>query len=319
MKRSRRENKTNYSQYSYVPVHFYSKGKDGNMIFYTLNDYLVFYTLFCTEAARRHGKIISACIMPNHFHYLEITRDGAEAIRGIAVLERKFAAAYNSEYHRSGQNLFISTSGKAAKRTAKSTKSCIIYIYNNPVAGKLTRSATGYRWNTLRYGLSGHPFTGKPDRSKSRNAFRRSLSLVDDIHKSGRPINYAAMRMIFRNLTPEETDQITDYIINIYNIIDYNEVCKLFGSVQEAAKAAEIVAGSEYDIKEDYENYSLYRHMSDAMEESGYRVNCMTIEKMETAERHALARHLYERTSASSRQICKFMHINTDTYLDGKQ
>lgn len=174
-----------------MPVHFYSKGKDGNMIFYTLNDYLVFYTLFCTEAARRHGKIISACIMPNHFHYLEITRDGAEAIRGIAVLERKFAAAYNSEYHRSGQNLFISASGKAAKRTAK-----------------LTRSATGYRWNTLRYGLSGHPFTDKPDRSKSRNAFRRSLSLVDDIHKSGRPINYAAMRMIFRNLTPEETDQI---------------------------------------------------------------------------------------------------------------
>lgn len=295
--------------YSWTPVHFYSKGIDGNVIFYTRHDYLVFLTLFCSIAKRKKKKILAFCIMPNHFHYLELTTDSETAVRGMAEFERQFAKIYNREYGRTGKSLFVKRSGKAIKATGKLIRSCIIYIYNNPTVGKLSRTSEEYRWNLIAYRNSAHPFSEKLNMSTARKALRDSINMVNTIHDSGSYLSYAALRRLFLKLNEDEAEQLTDYIIYRYDITDYDEINKIFGSPDNAVAASKAVAGSEYDIAEDFENHSLYSAMIEEMERCRYNVCCRAIETLNADEQKVLMRNLYERTHAPLRQIMKFLHI----------
>jgi len=48
--------------------HIYQKTKGGVVIFYSLRDYLVYFTIFCTLAERMDVTVLALCPMPDHLH-----------------------------------------------------------------------------------------------------------------------------------------------------------------------------------------------------------------------------------------------------------
>ena len=95
------------------------------------------------------------------------------------------------------------------------------YNYNNPVERKLVTRAEDYRWNLLAYAISDHPFSLPLDIPRSRYKMRLVLQEVQACRKQGRYLHYQQLERWFTDLNVEETQQLTDFIINQWNIVDY--------------------------------------------------------------------------------------------------
>lgn len=239
--------------------HIYLKALNGYVLFYRTEDYIYFLTLLYV-LARRYGISIEAlCIMFNHIHLFVKAVDAKVFKAFCRDLQSMFASGYNKEYQLRGK--LMMRSGYAPKRSRKSILSCLIYIANNPVAGHLTRTAPEYKWNLLAYFQNGHPFSEKLDKSGDRLRMREAARMADYCYRQGRPLNYAILRNIFRGLTSKEKMAITDYIINLYNPIDKESFLKRFGDWNTAVIAFESTTGSEHDVPEAWEDYSIYLNM----------------------------------------------------------
>ena len=51
-------------------MHVSQRSVYGQMIFYDLEDYLVFYMIFSVYARHYRVKVLELCIMPNHVHMI---------------------------------------------------------------------------------------------------------------------------------------------------------------------------------------------------------------------------------------------------------
>ncbi len=289
------------------PCHIYSKGINGFCIFYDDADYIYFLTLYYILAGKYNVRTLSICLMRNHFHSFS-KFGGRDAMVGFVwELCSVFARTYNIHHGRTGK-LFLKAFGSASKTTGKKVKGSFAYVNNNPVAGLIVKMAIDYRWNLLAYYYSDHPFSEPLVKRHCRSVMRRSLKYVDVCFKEGQPIEYSVYSRIFNGLNDVETAQLKDYIISRYNPLDYQFLIHWFGSFEKAVSAFENTAGEEYDIPEDWENYSLYEEMIQIVMEMGYEYP-LNFEKMEKLQLEGLFYELSYLTGAPAKQICKFLHL----------
>lgn len=244
-----------------VPHHVYIKAENSFILFYTQEDVILYYTLYSCLARKYGIRTLSLCIMPNHIHSVEIAPDKKSFLKFHAHLGSIFTKEYNLRHNRKGK-LLASPFGYAPKSVTKRIRDTVCYVANNPVAGGLSDSIVKYRWNLLAYNISPYPFSEKLILREASHRFRCAVRLLDCWLSSGRHLSYARQKAIFLRLDHKERNQIVDRIISKYNILDYKALCALYkGSYQEVLSIMDLGKGNEFDLEDDFDNYSSYHEM----------------------------------------------------------
>ena len=144
--------------YRGVLNHCYQRTVNGEVLFYTKADYLVFFTIFCITAAHHPVRVLKLCQMPDHIHASVVVDRRRDLSAFVHDYTTCFARENNRTCHRTGP-LFQSPFGSVPKPGEKKTRSNLIYVDNNPVERLLSERAEDYQWNYIAYAVSDHPFS----------------------------------------------------------------------------------------------------------------------------------------------------------------
>ena len=293
-------------------IHIYQRSVKGDVIFYTLQDFLVFYTYVSEYARKYRVKILGLAIMYNHYHLLVEAGSRNEVKAFISACTAGFSRVYNEGLGIKG-NLFQSPFGSAMKFGDKNIRTAAGYLYNNHTNKKLCEKAEDIRWNFLAYAHDSHPFS-EPVRLKAASRpLRSALKEVDANRKVEKPLNYATLRRLYKPLGKEEKEQLTDYIISVYNAIDYSALESLYRSYEDMLYSFNANTFNEYDISEDAEERTgddrIYNSLAKQILASGEFASVKDILKLSEDERFRLALVLRARTGASYKQIGSYLHL----------
>lgn len=286
--------------------HVYMKGRNGWGLFYRVEDCLVFFTVYSMLIREMGLCVLAFSIMFNHIHSL--FKDIPESVlkKFQIRLATIFSREYNTEYDRTGP-VFKRRFGRAGKHAMKKIIACIAYIFNNPVAGKLCRLAIQNRWTLLAYKDNPNPFSLKLVKRRSRHIVRDALKVVDIYYREGKYLGYATLKRIFSGLTPEEKQQVIDYIVYKYNFLNYDELEEIFGSFAKALDVVENIAGNEYDLEDDCGDHSVYNKLIKHSRVIGYEGPNIDMLPPELITK--ISRMLYVKVNPSADQMRKFLHL----------
>lgn len=210
--------------------------------------------------------------------------------------------------------LFHHNFGSAPKRTDKKERDNIIYLGNNPVERQLVKRAEEYRWNFLAYAKSDHPFSEPIIIRRASWPMQKAIKEVKAFHERGQYLSYKTLQRLFQPLGYKEREQLTDFIISTYNVIDYDEAIRHFGSYEAMLEAMHVTTGREYEIKEVFTGWA----------DDGYsKLVQLVLRKTGLKDIHGMfyysekrRRQLFEylkgRTSATDRQVANFLRIGVD-------
>ena len=235
--------------------HCYQRAENGMLLFYCVSDYLVYFTHYCILARRYHIRVLALCMMPDHLHESVIVATGRSLALFKKRLNSQFARVHNEVCHMEGQ-LFEESYGIAPKIGGKAERTNLIYVGNNGVERNLCSRAEEYRWSFLAYAVSSNPFSNRLVIRESRWPMRRAVKEVKACFKSLKSLTYSQLQRLFAPLTDMEKAQLVDYIISLYNVIDYKTAISCFGSYDNMLTAMHSTTGSEHDIKEEFTGYS---------------------------------------------------------------
>ena len=289
-------------------LHIYQNTPNGELLFYTVSDFLAFFTLVCTTARRFGIRIIGICPMYDHVHLLVEAESRERVADFVASYSRQYARFLNITIQSSGQ-VFNHSFGCALKTGDKAIRTACSYLYNNPGEKGLCQRAEEYRWTFLAYAVSKHPFSQKVLLEKSSKPLRRALKEVDYFCALNKPLMVFALERMFCKLKPEEMDQLTDYIICSFNCIDYDELISYYGDYETMCLAFASNQGKEYEIKESFEpgSHLVYPEISSVLvNKLGFK-NVKDIFKLSPAAQTDLYRRLVYSTHASEKQIRKYL------------
>ena len=290
--------------------HVYQNTRNGYLIFYSVKDYLILFSVI-TVVARRYGiQILGICMMPDHIHLIVYVRDPEWFRDFVRDYTSNFTKLYNRHYGLSGP-LFNTPFGCAPKIIHKKIRSAIAYVYNNPVEGHLALKVEEDRWNFLAYATEKHPFSEKLRIDKARWALRKALYTVKACKRDRRWLNYAEIEKVTEELSPRELQQFTDYTIRKYNCINYDAAISYYGSYDKMVTALNANTGSEYDLTEDTfaKDYRIYKTMILAL------CHGMKMETMENVfnlprpDRHRLKRSLIRNKGATEKEVAKLLRL----------
>lgn len=293
-------------------MHVYQRSVYGQMIFYDLEDFLVFYMIFSVYARLYKVRVLELCIMPNHTHVLLFSDEQEEMSGFIRRYTSVFVREYNDDIGRKGA-LFHKSFGSAPKKGGKSIRSTIVYIGNNPVEKELSRTAEKYKWNFLDYirlKLLGHTV---PLRGLSRK-LQRAFKYVNSASEGSRYLTYEQLRRLMQDLSAEDRERLTDHIIMTYFPFDVDTLMDFYPGYEDMINAMHSTSGKEYDIKEMYspEPDTVYRKMMTVLQNEGIveldgQVRRITV--LPADDKYKIAHLLRERTDAHINQICRFLHL----------
>lgn len=291
--------------------HIYQRTMGRFNIFYDLEDYLVYYTIF-SIAARQYGVcVVGLCLMIDHIHMLIKTEAKVAMSEFVRQVTSMFAREQNNDVGRKGP-LFQARFGSAAKKGAKMVRTAIAYLFNNPVERALCRKAEEYRWNFLAYAASKHPFSEPIDSKTASRKLMRAVKEVNFAESEGRHLRYIQLKRMLSSLDDKERMQLVDHIISRYNPIDYNESIGYYGTYENMVTTINSNTGSEYDLKEDRYRFSdlEYTHMADILrQEEGIR-ELRKITGWGVDEKMKLFKILRHRVPCSNLPIAKFLHLD---------
>ena len=297
--------------------HTYQRTVSGFNIFYEIEDYLVYYTIYSIMALKYEVVVYGLCLMIDHIHSLCVAKDRERFSRFMSHVANVFVREYNSEHGRSGA-LFDRPFGSAIKRGLKLIRTAISYLYNNPVERYLCKYAQEYRWNFLAYGQSPNPFSEPLVLRKSSAALRRAVKEVNASHMDKRHLTYAQLRRLLAPLDEKEKNQLVDHIATRYSVIRYDMLTiKCYDGYQTMLTAINSNAGSEYDIDElkfghsDVEYRELYRYIHS----HGY-ISAGDVISLDIDAKLSLYAQMRRNTSANHYQICKFLHMSSKLKCD---
>ena len=290
--------------------HVYQRGISGFNIFYEIEDYLVYYTIFSVMSVKYEIIVYGLCLMIDHIHSLCSAAERSILSRFISNVTMRFVKEYQKEHGICGP-VFSERFGSAPKSGLKLLRTAIAYLYNNPVERHLCRYAQGYRWNFLAFGNSDHPFSERLLKRNAASALQRALKEVDGSVKRGNFLNYTLLRRLFSKLDMTEKNQLVDYIIKKYSVIRYDILCtRCYDGYDNMLVAINSNAGSEYEINElrwgksDSEYRNLYRMALERGYDSAGKIISLDVDaKIDFY--NAMLRH----THATSQQVCKFLHL----------
>ncbi|MBR5403390.1 MAG: transposase [Bacteroidales bacterium] len=291
--------------------HCYQRTVDGGVLFYSQLDYLVWFTIVCTVARKRRVRILAMCPMPDHTHFSIEAASLSELAAFMRDYSSIFAAEHNKLCHRSGP-LFDGRFGSAIKNTDKKVRTNLIYVWNNPPERKLVVKAEEYRWNFLAYAVSDHPFSNKLVIRNARWPMQKAVKEIKAMFKKGQYLAYALLKRLFNPLTQEEKQQLTDYIISIYNVIDYRAALSFFNSYDDLLVAVHSTTGAEHDIKEldvgksDHHYNTMVKTILKELKPNDIH----DILGYTKEEKYEVFKLLRKHSYAMSEQIAKFLHMN---------
>lgn len=292
--------------------HIYQKAQGGFVIFYSLRDYLVFFTIFCSVAEKMDILVMALCPMPDHFHNVCRFKEAGQMTKFVQLYSRLFSREWNKSRKRKGV-LIQKRFGSAVKLGNKQVRTTINYNNNNPVERKITLRAEDYRWNFLRYFRSRNPFSKKLVESEASSKLRASLQEVRDTRKSGDWVRYAQLDRWMKDLSTEEIQQLADYIITAWNVIDYVGAISYYGDYDAMIRSFHDNTGSEYDIKEDSDKYSdsVYSDCTKLLIQVRKISSIREIPNLQAAKKLELYKFLSARTAAKPSQLYKYLHLNS--------
>lgn len=291
--------------------HCYQRPADRGVIFYTVVDHLLYFTVMCARSAKYDVKIVKCVQMPDHLHLSVMENAPGQLSSYIQDVTSTFTREYNKAYGRKGP-MFESPFGRAEKRTGKSIRTNLIYLDNNPVERQLVIKAEDYRWNYLAYVATNHPFSEKILLRKASMPLRRALKIVQIQHKKGRYLTGQMLRKMFDSLPDrKECEQLTDYIVSTYSVIKNEEALGFFKSYEDELITAHANTGSEYDIKEGFIGRSdaCYSKMTRLLIQSGKVRDIHNIYTMTDEQKRDAYYYLKARINAPGTQIRAFLHL----------
>ena len=296
--------------YAGILNHCYQRPANGEVLFYSVSDYLVFFTLFCVAAQKNRMRVLALSLMPDHLHHSTIANKKDDLSSFVRDYSSKFVKEYNVLCRREGP-LFQTPFGSAPKIGDKKVRSNLIYLGNNPFERKLCKKAEEYRWTFLAYAVSSHPFSDKLVISEARAAMRRAVAAVSAQHHSGRPLTYALLQKLFNTLENNEKEQLVDYIISLYKVIDYDEAIRFFDTSDDMILAMHATTGSEHDINELFvgKTDAVYSKFTRIILRDLHLKDIHDVFNLSIMKRNQLARHLQAQTGAPTEQVAKYLHL----------
>ena len=293
-----------------VVNHIYQRPIEPSVIFYSISDHLVYFTIVCTLARKYGVRLYKLCQMPDHIH----GSWAAEKKRDLYSLERDvtslFAREHNRTCHRKGP-FFQSPFGSVPKYTEKKARSNLVYVDNNPVERHLCERAEQYRWNYIAYGNSDHPFSEPYRKKEASRALNRAVEVVKAQHDAGRHLTYGLLKRLFKPLAKKEAEQLVDIIISTYSVIDHEAAIRFFGSYGTMLDADHSTTGGEYDQKELFlgKDDRWYAQMTRIVMKRYGLADIHDMLAFSTGRRWEIFGVLRQETQATSEQIAAFLRI----------
>ena len=251
-------------------MHICQKSADNGILFYTLKDILVIYTLLSVKAVAFEIEVYAIDIMFNHLHAGVRCSDPKKVAGFMNSTTSVFARLYNKRYNLRGQ-LFKKPFNSSPKMNETRIRDCLFYIWNNPKEKKVAKLAEEYRWNFLRYLDSDHPFSEPVDMTSASDNLLKYIRIVESKRRSGEYLDYSFLDEALKSLEKTECMQLIDHIIISYDVIERDALMDMFGSYQTLLTAVNAVTGNEYGMKDDYddEDYRKYLKMIEITEREG--------------------------------------------------
>ena len=290
-------------------MHIYQRTISGFNLFYSLEDFLVFYTIVSIQVRKFGICLLGMCMMIDHLHLLASAANLMQMAGFISAYTSLYVREFNAHTGRTGP-LFEPLYGSAMKMEMKKIRSAIIYMFNNAVEKRLCPKAEDYRWNFLKYY---NPEKTRPIRRKKdlSRRLQRALKITDNAYKSGEYLRYALLKRLYKGVDSQERELLTDYIITLYFPFRKDMPCKYFKSYQDMVTAVNSNTGSEYDIIEKHYCKSdvPYREMTKYLKRKGITdAKTLISESDEVKQRYFTM--LRENTSGTAVQVRKFLHIH---------
>lgn len=290
--------------------HCYQRPLDRGVIFYSRSDHLLYFTIYCIKAARYKISPLKLVQMQDHIHHSIIEKEARQLGSFLKDVTSTFTREYNHAWGRKGL-LFERPFGRAPKYKDKSIRSNLTYLDNNPVERHLVDYAEQYRWNYLAYANSNHPFSEKIVLRYASMPLRRALKAVEDRHKRGKYLTCKIIQNLFRSLpSNKECEQLTDFIISTYSIIDHAASVSYFKSYKDELTAAHATTGSEHDLKETFNGKSdrYYNAMTKILLDAKEVKDIHEVYTMSIEQKRRCFDLLKRKTVAPWRQITSFLH-----------
>lgn len=297
-------------------LHICQKSADNGIIFYTLEDLLVFFTLLCISA-NIHGVIILAiALMLNHFHIGAIFRDGESASSFMNGVTSVYARLYNRHHGLEGK-LFKKPFKSSPKLSEKKIKDSLFYIWNNPVEKSAVSTAEEYRWVFLKYLDNDNPFSGPFVTSELSDDILKLMQKVKANHDAGKYLDYSFFDKNFKALKKDERMLLIDYIIVTYSVIKRDELLMKFGDYKSLILAVNSVAGNEYNLTDDVDNedYRHYGKMISIIRDEGLDLDTVCFDRKDRGTPRdvnqllRLRKRFKTEVGASDYEIDKFLHL----------
>ena len=291
-------------------LHIYQRTISGFNLFYSLEDFLVFYTIISVKAKINKVSILGLCFMIDHLHQL-VSADSLSQINSfISESSSLFVREFNKETRRKGP-LFEPSFGSALKTEFKKIRSAIAYLFNNPVEKMLCSDAEQYRWNFLAFYNPCRQHISFRNRSRT---LKRAKNIVDARYKENKHLKYATLKLLFKGMNAEDKEILTNYIIERYLPLDIERTCRYYRSYEDMIIAINSNTGSEYELTEQHYCKSdlPYREILSCLKSQGIK-NIHDILTTEEDTKRRLYRLLKSKTSASGAQIRKFLHMSRST------
>ena len=295
-----------------VPTHIYQKGYDGRTLFYCARDRLLYLSIFFAEARARGVKVYSIVLMYNHIHATILCRSQTGMIRFNQAVERRYASAFNRVSGRLGP-VFMHSFGWAQKRSDADVRSNLCYLANNPVKKKLCKKGIENQWTLLAYGKTPYPFSEPLSLRKASRRMRRAVALAKGVLARGQVLNDKLLDRVFASLDQKESRQMVDYLIHTLSTVDYEAAARYFGGFEKMIMAFDVTTGAEYDISEEFVPVPdrAYTEMIKLVEEEGYDPVRKAFLSAEADEKMRLIQLFRSETSASERQIRRFLYLSS--------
>lgn len=290
--------------------HCYHRALDHGVIFYSVSDYLMYFTIYCIRAVKYKVSVLKIVQMPDHLHHALFECGHNQVSSFLNDVDSTFTREYNHTWGRKGY-LFERPFGRAPKYKDKSIRSNLTYLDNNPVERHLVDYAEQYRWNYLAYANSNHPFSEKIVLRYASMPLRRALKAVEDRHKRGKYLTCKIIQNLFRSLpSNKECEQLTDFIISTYSIIDHAASVSYFKSYKDELTAAHATTGSEHDLKETFNGKSdrYYNAMTKILLDAKEVKDIHEVYTMSIEQKRRCFDLLKRKTVAPWRQITSFLH-----------
>lgn len=293
--------------------HVYQNTVHGVNIFYSLEDYVSYFTIFSRVSKKYEVNVLGICLMYDHVHALVSASDKETLGRCIGEITSWFVKEYNLGHGRTG-SLFNVPFGSSVKAGDKQVRTAIAYLYNNPVEKKLCKRAEQYRWNFLAYACSSSPFSVSRKYREISVSLRKAKSEICCSFRSGYHVNRLMLRRLLKSLDSVEQEMLVDYIVSLYSCIDYESLIAFYGGYDLMLTAVNSNTGSEYDIRETFcraPDLSYSDMISYLTKEYGLFEDAGQVISLPLNRKLELFQALRKATAATDYQIRKFLHLQT--------